>query len=57
MRIVRSLPELKNPTERLSGDQNGSVAPSVPVRGRSAIDWIGVNHSDATPPELIENTR
>src|SRR5215831_176285 len=34
--IALSFRAAKKPTERLSGDQNGEEAPSVPGRGRSA---------------------
>src|SRR5713101_9125080 len=36
--IVFSLLSAKNPSARLSGDQNGSVAPSVPGSGRVASE-------------------
>ena len=36
--VVFSLPRVKNPMERLSGDQNGWRAPSVPVRGRAWVE-------------------
>src|SRR5687768_11583842 len=33
-----SLPSAKNPTDRLSGDQKGEAAPSVPASGCAVVD-------------------
>jgi hypothetical protein len=37
MSIRFSLPSAKNPIDRLSGVQNGYLAPSVPASGRAVI--------------------
>ena len=45
--IRRIRPSRKKPTERLSGDQNGNVAPSVPGSGREVNASIGRSHNRA----------
>src|SRR5580693_5634636 len=47
-----SLPLAKNPTERLSADQNGNVAPSVPSSGFAAAELSGLTHRSWRPSEL-----
>ena len=40
-----SLPAEKNPIERLSGDQNGKSAPSVPASRRPSNEFKGRSHN------------
>ncbi len=47
-----SLPLAKNPNERLSADQNGNVAPSVPSSGFAAAELSGLTHRSWRPSEL-----
>jgi len=44
-----SFPNAKNAMKRLSGDQNGVYAPSVPGNGRSAGVSKSRTQSDCTP--------
>lgn len=49
MSIFFSLPGTKKPTDRLSGDQNGNVAPSVPSSGWAVSAESGRTHSSLLP--------
>src|SRR5688572_32634426 len=51
-----SLPSAKKPTDRLSGDQNGSWAPSVPARGRTVTESIERSHNRGRPSESATKT-
>src|SRR5262245_22371275 len=51
-----SLLSAKNPTEALSGDQNGYLAPSVPASGRAATESSGRTQSSDLPSFDAENT-
>src|SRR5271154_3699754 len=50
--IRLSLPLAKNPNERLSADQNGNVAPSVPSSGFAAAEFSGLTHRSWRPSEV-----
>src|SRR5580658_37627 len=50
---VLSLPSAKNPRERLSGDQKGKVAASVPVSARAATALVGRTRSAVLPPAPV----
>src|SRR5687768_4924654 len=45
----------KNPTNRLSGDQKGFEAPSVPASGRAEAPESGWTHSKLVPEEVATN--
>lgn len=47
--ILLSLVVVKKPRARLSGDQNGKAAPSVPATGRALKVSIGRIHSKVLP--------
>src|SRR5207245_1989764 len=47
--IFLSLESAKNPMERLSGDQKGKEAPSVPSRGRADRESSGRTHRSSLP--------
>ena len=49
--IVFSLASAKNPSERLSGDQNGKIPPSVPGRMRASSELVGRIHSWVLPSD------
>src|SRR5262252_3998442 len=51
-----TLPSAKNPTDALSGDQNGYVAPSVPASGCAATESNGRSQSWDLPSFDAENT-
>ena len=50
-------PRAKNATFRLSGDQNGSVASSVPPSGLASAASSGRSHNRATPSGPLPGTR
>ena len=52
MSIFLSLAPAKKPTNRLSGDQKGYVAPLVPVRGSARNESIARTHNADFPPEV-----
>src|SRR5262252_10452499 len=52
-----TLPSAKNPTDALSGDQNGYVAPSVPASGCAATESNGRSQSWDLPSFDAKNTR
>ncbi len=45
MSIRFSLPSAKNPTDKLSGDQKGYLAPSVPASGCAETESSGRSHN------------
>jgi len=49
--VLFSLPLAKNPIERLSGDQNGEEAPSVPSSCRGVIDPISRINREGIEPD------
>ncbi len=49
--VLLSLPPAKKPTERLSGDQKGSAAPSVPGSTRAVRESSRRTHSRGVPSE------
>lgn len=51
-----SLASAKNPMERLSGDQKGSDAPSVPGRTFAASASSAHSHSDGRPADVATKT-
>src|SRR5215831_5290473 len=53
--IFFSLPPAKNPIYRLSGDQKGYAAPSVPGRGCAVALSNGRNQSCGAPPPDATN--
>ena len=55
--IFFSFPGEKNAMKRLSGDQKGSRAPSVPGKIRAAIESRSRTHSESLPPSLATNAR
>src|SRR5688572_27296925 len=56
MSIFFSLASAKNAMKRLSGDQNGNTAPSVPVSGRAVGESIARSHKAGLPfSSLAEN--
>jgi hypothetical protein len=52
MSIVFSLPSAKNPRERLSGDQKGKIALSVPDNWCASVEFIGRTQSVILPSAL-----
>src|ERR1700719_2243027 len=54
--IRLSLRSAKNATERLSGDQKGNIAFSVPASGCATGDSSGRTHSWDLPPNRAPNT-
>jgi len=50
-----SLPSAKKPTDRLSGDQKGRSAPSVPGNRRASIESTGRVHNLVAPSETVTN--
>src|SRR2546421_9721405 len=55
MSIRFSLPPAKKPIDRLSGDQNGYLAPSVPVNGRASAESSDLSHSRGWPSPEATN--
>src|SRR5262245_15183212 len=53
--IRLSLPSAKNPSDRLSGDQKGKVAPSVPGSGRAERESRGRSHNRDWLPSVATN--
>src|SRR4029077_16146330 len=51
--IFLSLPPAKNPMNRLSGDQKGKPAPSVPARGCACNESRGRTHKSDFPSGLV----
>src|SRR5579863_9833106 len=51
--IVFSLVSAKNPTERLSGDQNGNIAPAVPASMRASNVFVGRTQSAVLPSAAV----
>ena len=56
MAVRFSLPSAKNPIDRLSGDQKGSVPKSVPARGRPAVESSRRNHNCGRPSDVAAKT-
>src|SRR5215510_13041712 len=54
--MLFSLPSAKNPTDRLSGDQNGMIALSVRSNGRAETESRERSHSLETPSVVASNT-
>src|SRR5262245_52489897 len=57
MAIVFNLFPAIKPTDRLSGDQNGMVAPSVPARGCAEVELNGRTHNRGGPSAEATNTK
>src|SRR5437016_6016523 len=55
MSIRFSLPPAKKPIDRLSGDQNGYLAPSVPGNGRASAESSDLSHSRVGPSPEATN--
>src|SRR5262249_10223960 len=53
---ILSLPPEKKPTRPLSGDQNGYLAPAVPVSGCHVREFKGRSHSCGSPFETCAPT-
>src|SRR5713101_2193462 len=51
--IVFNLLSAKNPSERLSGDQKGKIAPSVSGSAWESNEFIGRTHSPVLPSALV----
>src|SRR5580704_3125907 len=51
--IFLSFPSAKNPRKRLSGDQNGRMAPSVPASGCAVSASSDRTHRRDLPPALL----
>jgi hypothetical protein len=52
-----SLPSAKNPIDRLSGDQKGEIAPSVPAKGCAVTASSGrIQRRDAPSPEATKTS-
>jgi hypothetical protein len=56
MSIRFNLPSAKKPIVRLSGDQNGWVASSVPGRGWAAVVLSARTHKRDTPSDVAAYT-
>src|SRR5437016_4609872 len=55
--IFLSFPSAEKQRERLSGDQKGQDAPSVPGSGEASSESSGRTHSRRFPSELATNAR
>src|SRR5579863_554194 len=51
--MILSFPWAKNPRLRLSGDQNGELASSVPANGCAAVESRGRTHSWGANPAMV----
>src|SRR6202521_6358131 len=51
--IFLSLHTAKNPMNRLSGDQKGKAAPSVPARGWGCNESSGRTHKSSFPSGVV----
>src|SRR2546423_8232316 len=55
MSVRFSLPPAKKPIDRLAGDQNGYLAPSVPINGRASAESSDLSHSRGCPSPEATN--